>query len=142
MRRQHFDNLSFGPAARTSNTILVVSSDVIESRFLANGLRENGYKVDTAGDAVDAGLLIMGSCPSLLIVDTYLSDMNGFDFVEVLKSDVLTPYLSVVFLAANENGKWRANELKAVGYFVKPVAMEPLLEVVQSCVTRQSETDV
>ena len=116
---------------QASNSILIVSSDEIESRYLERELRRSRYKVHTVIDSVDAGLLILGGTPSLLIVDTDLPDMSGFDFVEVLRSDVMTPHVPVVFISADADDEQRSHELRAEGLLPKPVAIERLLSIIR-----------
>lgn len=130
--------LRLDSGGNASNSILIVSSDEGEARYLERALRQQHYKVETVHDSVDAGLLIMGGVPALLIVDTHLPDMSGFDFVEVLRSDVMTPHVPVVFISVDGDGERRSLELRAEGLLRKPVALERLLPIIRTTVGRNA----
>jgi CheY-like chemotaxis protein len=56
--------------------------------------------------------------------------MDGFEFVAALKSDKSIPDIPVIFLTSVEEGDHRGKELGAVGYLLKPVRADKLLELV------------
>src|SRR6266404_1259787 len=111
--------------------ILVVDDDESMRELLKLHLRNNGYDVLAAEDAVVAGHLVLGEKPDLLIVDVEMPYMNGYEFVAALKSDPETRHIPVVFLTTDENVADHAHRLGAAAYLNKPVTVDRLCEVVE-----------
>ena len=111
-------------------TILVVDDDQTIRELLQLHLRNAGYAVHTAEDAVEAGHLILRSPPDLIISDVNMPHMDGFEFIAALKADKALPYIPVIFLTTEEEGDLRGKELGAVGYITKPVRADRLLALV------------
>jgi CheY-like chemotaxis protein len=107
-------------------------------------LRNAGYEVSIAEDAVVAGRMFLESRPDLLIVDVDMPYMNGLEFVAALSADNTIPYVSVIFMTAHEDFIERAKALRAA-CLSKPFSVGQLLEVVErslSPVLDQPSSDV
>jgi chemotaxis family two-component system sensor histidine kinase/response regulator PixL len=74
--------------------------------------------------------MVLRGTPDLIICDVNMPHMNGFEFVEALKSDKSLPDIPVIFLTSVEEGDSRGKELGAVGYVMKPVRADRLLALV------------
>jgi len=110
--------------------ILVIDDDDAMRELLKLHLRNNGYEVLAAEDAIVAGHLVIDEKPDLLIVDVQMPYMNGYEFVSALKSDPTTRHIPVVFLTTDDNVGEYARKLGAAAYLNKPVIADRLLEVV------------
>ena len=110
--------------------ILVVDDDESIRELLRLHLSGAGYEVIVAADAISAGYLVLRSRPDLIITDVAMPHMDGFEFVEALKSDTTLPRIPVIFLTSFDEGDQRGKELGAVGYITKPVRADRLLAVV------------
>jgi CheY-like chemotaxis protein len=110
--------------------ILVVDDDESLCELLRMHLSSAGYEVSTATDAIDAGYQVLKNPPDLILSDVNMPHMDGFEFVAALKSDATLPYIPVIFLTSMEDGDHRGKELGAVGYLIKPVRADRLLELV------------
>lgn len=111
-------------------TILIVDDDESIRELLRLHLSGAGYEVAVAADAISAGYMVLRSPPDLIITDIAMPHMDGFQFVEALKSDKSLPDIPVVFLTSMEDGDHRGKELGAVGYITKPVRADRLLSMV------------
>lgn len=111
-------------------TILIVDDDQTLRELLQLHLRNAGYAVHVAEDAVEAGHLILRQPPDLIISDVNMPHMDGFEFIAALKADKSLPYIPVIFLTSMEEGDQRGKELGAVGYITKPVRADRLLSLV------------
>ena len=111
-------------------SILVVDDDESIRELLRLHLSGAGYEVNVAEDAIAAGYLVVRSPPDLIISDINMPHMDGFEFVEALKSDTTLPHIPVIFLTSFDEGDQRGKELGAVGYITKPVRADRLLAVV------------
>jgi CheY-like chemotaxis protein len=108
--------------------LLEDSSDL--RRLLERQLTRAGYDVLTAGDAVEAGKLVVEQAPHLIIADIQLPYMNGDEFVAALRADPTVRDIPVIFLSVDAQLEEHARRLGAVAYFDKNVSSERLLEVV------------
>jgi len=98
--------------------------------LLERHLARAGYEVLTAGDAVEAGKLVVERSPHLIIADIQLPYMSGDEFVAALRADPAVRDIPVIFLSVDPRLEAHARRLGAVAYFDKNVSSERLLQVV------------
>jgi CheY-like chemotaxis protein len=110
--------------------IVVIDDDTVMRTLLDMHLRNAGYEVFAAEDAVDGGHLIIRTLPDLIICDVDMPYLNGYDFVAALKTHDTTRDIPIVFLTADEDLDGLTTRLGAVAHLTKPVRAERLLEVV------------
>lgn len=92
-------------------------------------LRHSGYTVHKAMDLTGA-LNALASYPvGLIICDTALQDIGGYDFLGFLKKDPLRKSIPVVFFAptTDEGQSLKALELGATDFLVYPLQVEALI---------------
>ncbi len=110
-------------------SILVVDDDQSLRELLKLHLSSAGYSVTTASDGIEAGYAVLKEPPDLIITDVNMPNMDGYQFVEALKSDKSLPKIPVIFLTSMDDVA-RGKDLGAVGYITKPVRADRLLAVV------------
>jgi diguanylate cyclase (GGDEF)-like protein len=110
--------------------ILVVDDDESMRELVRLHLTNAGYEVQVAEDAVDAGHIVLRNPPDLIIADVEMPYMDGFQFVEALKSDPAVSAIPVIFLTVRADGESRGRQLGAAGYLIKPLHAERLLAMV------------
>ena len=110
-------------------SILVVDDDQSLRELLRLQLSAAGYDVSTASDGIEAGYAVLKNPPDLIITDVNMPHMDGYQFVEALKSDKSLPKIPVIFLTSMDEFD-RGQQLGAVGYITKPVRADKLLAVV------------
>jgi two-component system copper resistance phosphate regulon response regulator CusR len=102
--------------------ILLIEDEKKTAAFIAKGLEEEGYSVESASDG-EAGLeLALATRFDLLLVDVMLPKKDGWTVVEELRgSGAHTP---ILFLTARDGVPDRVKglELGADDYLVKPFA--------------------
>jgi CheY-like chemotaxis protein len=111
-------------------TILVIDDDESMRDLLRLHLAAAGYDVEVAADAIAAGYSVLRSPPDLIITDVNMPHLDGFEFIEALRSDKTLPKIPVIFLTSVEEGDHRGKSLGAVGYVTKPVRADKLLSLV------------
>ena len=111
-------------------TILIVDDDLSIRELLRLHLSAAGYAVHVAEDAIGAGYMVLRSPPDLIICDINMPHMDGFEFIAALKADPTLPKIPVIFLTSYDQGDDRGKELGAVGYLMKPVRADRLLQLV------------
>lgn len=119
--------------------ILVVEDE----QHLATGLKLNleleGYAVDVAGTAREAGeFLLDASRFDAIVLDVMLPDLDGFSLCQRLRAS--GNYTPVIMLTARSNAEDRVRGLEAGAddYLVKPFELNELLARVRSVLRRQS----
>ena len=111
-------------------TILVIDDDESMRDLLRLHLAAAGYDVEVAADAIAAGYMVLRNPPDLIITDVNMPHLDGFEFIEALRSDKTLPRIPVIFLTSVEEGDHRGKSLGAVGYVTKPVRADKLLSLV------------
>jgi two-component system chemotaxis response regulator CheY len=112
-----------------AKSILVVDDDQSLRELLRLHLSSAGYDVSTASDGIEAGYAVLKDPPDLIITDVNMPHMDGYQFIEALKSDKSLPPIPVIFLTSLDEPD-RGKELGAVGYITKPVRADKLLATV------------
>jgi two-component system OmpR family response regulator len=119
---------------------LIVEDDATIADFVARGLREAGFAVDTAGDG-EGGLAAALEVPyDVAIVDLMLPRRDGLSLIDELRRRGNTT--PVLILSARRSVDDRVRGLQAGGddYLTKPFAFAELLARVQALVRRASRT--
>lgn len=68
--------------------------------MLQDILKEDGYRVLTAEDGVQAAIMAFEHFPDLIISDIEMPKMNGYQVCRLLKNDPLTSNISVIILTS------------------------------------------
>ena len=110
--------------------IVVIDDDPVMRTLLDMHLRNAGYEVFIAEDAVDGGHLVMKNLPDLIICDVDMPYLNGYEFAAALKTHDTTRDIPVVFLTSSDDPEDAATRLGAAAHLTKPVRADRLLEVV------------
>ena len=94
-------------------------------------LRNEGYRVEVAEDAIAGGHAVLRSPPDLLICDVNMPHMDGLAFVETLRADPTVARFPVVFLTGEDQLADRGKALGAKAYLTKPIMKDLLLSTVR-----------
>ena len=108
--------------------VAVIDDDRFIRYLLDLHLRNAGYEVFVAEDAVVGGRLILERSPDVIVCDVDMPYMNGCEFAEALQADPATRNIPVIFLTVNSNDA-RVRELGA-SCLQKPVTADELLRAV------------
>ena len=116
--------------------IVVLEDDRELRSLLERGLREEGFRVTSAGSAAELLRLLPGTRPDVLVVDVGLPDGDGRDVVQALRArGDMAP---VIFLTARDALTDRLAGFAAGGddYLTKPFAFEELVARLRALVKR------
>lgn len=111
--------------------LLVVEDDDTFAAILRDLAREMGFRSLVAGTAQDALDLAHQFMPSAIVLDVGLPDQSGLSVLDRLKRDVRTRHIPIHIVSADDYTE-TALSLGAVGYMLKPVQREQLVEVLQT----------
>jgi CheY-like chemotaxis protein len=112
-----------------SAKVAVVDDDRFIRYLLDLHLRNAGYQVFVAEDAVAGARMVMERKPDLILCDVEMPFMDGYEFVSALRADPATHDIPVIFLTVNNNVGERAKQLGAA-HLMKPVMADELLRTV------------
>ena len=125
--------------------ILIVEDDHNISKSLAIRLKNAGYEVNVAPDALSGLEFAMRKPPDLVLLDISLPAGNGFGVAERLQS-LLSTATPFIFLTASQKPGLRekAKKLGAAAFFQKPYDASELLETIRlvlagECLDQESQ---
>jgi PAS domain S-box-containing protein len=119
-------------APRGPPSILLVDDEPELREVVSAMLEDRGYAVTCAGDGQEAlDALDEGLRPDIILLDLQMPNMDGREFLSVLRADPGCASIPVVLVSANASMvEAEANQLGATGYMRKPVATRQLLDVI------------
>ncbi len=120
--------------------LLLVDADPRSVRVLEVSLKKAGYSVTTATDGADALAKIEFSIPDLILSDTRLPRLDGYELVRRLKEHAEFAQLPVVFLSSEKSveDKIRGLELGVEDYLTKPIFVRELIARVNLLLARRT----
>ena len=109
--------------------------------MLEVSLKKAGYSVTTASDGADALSKIEFSIPDLILTDTRLPRLDGYELVRRLKEHAEFAQLPVVFLTSQKSveDKVRGLELGVEDYLTKPIFVRELIARVNLLLARRTQ---
>ncbi|HEX4142079.1 MAG TPA: response regulator [Pirellulales bacterium] len=134
-RRVDDDREGLTPVDRS---ILVVEDDQAFARILADLVHELNFKCLIAATAEEGLALAAQNLPSAVLLDIGLPDHSGLTVLDRLKHDARTRHIPVHVVSASDDAE-PALALGAVGYIIKPVEREKLVEALRRLETRLSQ---
>lgn len=111
--------------------ILVVEDHADLREMLAVLLEAEGYAVQTATNGAEALASLEQARPSLILLDLMMPVMSGDEFRERQLADPRYRDVPVICMTAAHDGRVRAERLRAVEYFQKPLDFDQLLTSVR-----------
>ncbi len=122
----------------TQKTILVVDDEEEIRQSLRGVLSDEGFAVIEAGDGRRALELVRSGCPSLVVLDVWLPEIDGIALLEQIKLE--RPDLPVIIICghANIEAAVRATRLGAADFIEKPFSIETLLDSIGRAIGQRS----
>ena len=111
--------------------VLVVEDDKNIASFIQTVLETSGYQVLTAERCQQGVLMFMSHVPDLVVLDLGLPDMDGEEFIRIVRRDSLVPII-VLSARTEESDKVAALDLGANDYITKPFGTAELLARVRA----------
>src|SRR6185369_17664021 len=99
---------------------LIVENDLAFAKVLLEAARRNGFKglVSTTGGAALA--MTREYQPSVITLDIFLPDMEGWRILERLKGDLATRHIPICVVSTDDS-RQRALNSGAIGFLTKPL---------------------
>lgn len=120
--------------------ILIVEDDSETAAYTAKGLREEGHRVETAGNGRDGLEIALGGGFDVLVVDRMMPEMDGLTLVrEFRAAGGRTPVLFLTALGSVGN-RVKGLDAGADDYLVKPFAFAELRARIEALARRRATT--
>jgi CheY-like chemotaxis protein len=121
--------LRFGmDTAQSKNRLLLVDGDPKSLRVLGVSLKKAGFEVTTATSGREAMALLDASLPDLIISDTDLDEMDGFELCSKIKARNEWSKIPFLFVSGRKSieDKIRGLELGVDDYLTKPIYIKEI----------------
>jgi CheY-like chemotaxis protein/signal transduction histidine kinase/CHASE3 domain sensor protein len=114
---------------QASRSLLIIEDDPAFSRVLHDLAHELEFQAVVAATADDGLALARRHAPSAIVLDIGLPDRSGLAVLDSLKRDPSTRHIPVHVVSASDYSR-SALEMGAVGYALKPVDRDKLVEAI------------
>ena len=123
----------------TTERILVVDDEETLCEVLKLNLENEGFDVDTASSAEEALKLDLRRY-SIILLDIMMGEMSGIRFAKIIKSDVETADIPIIFCTARdtEDDMVLGLNLGADDYIMKPYTVRNIIARVKTVLRRTS----
>ncbi|MDC7683219.1 response regulator [Asticcacaulis sp. BYS171W] len=115
--------------------LLAVEDDPAFARILYDLAHDLGFQCLLANTAEDAMVMVRQYVPAAVVLDVGLPDHSGLSVLDRLKRDPRTRHIPVHVVSANDY-MHTALSMGAVGYMLKPVKREELVDAFEQLETR------
>ena len=121
--------------------LLLVDSDAKSLRVMEVSLKNAGFLVTTAVNGIDALDKVAISPPQLIISDTKMPEMDGFELRRALKSDERFKHVPFVFLTNQKSiaDKVKGLELGVDDYLTKPIYIKEIVTRIKLLLQRREK---
>ncbi|HEX7669794.1 MAG TPA: response regulator, partial [Polyangiaceae bacterium] len=121
--------------------LLLVDGDPRSVRVLEVSLKNAGFNVTTASDGADALAKLEYAAPDLILTDTRLPGIDGYEMVRKLKAQPEHAAIPIVFLTSQKSieDKIRGLELGVEDYLIKPIFVRELITRVHMLLARRTQ---
>ena len=116
-------------------TILIVEDDSQDREIISKCLKEAGFEKILTAETGEAGVeKAKNEKPTLIITDTRLPGMNGFEVCETIKKDETLAEAKVIIMTGQIDAvdAVKAKRVNANDYCVKTADCESLLEAIRT----------
>lgn len=125
--------------AAKQRPLVLVAEDIPDMQEYLNSILGGRYELLIAGNGEEAYEIAQERIPDLVIADIMMPKMDGMEFVGLLKNNVKTDHIPVIFLSAKSNMETRLDgwRREAFAFLAKPFNPRELLLVVESALKMQ-----
>ncbi len=119
--------------------IMVVDDSVSIRQVVSRLMEDQGWRVQTAKDGIDALEKLHQSRPDLIVLDIEMPRMNGYEFLGAIKAQVEFEDIPVVILTSRTATKHRdkAKAMGAKGFIVKPYNDDKFVRLISKLTGRE-----
>nr|YP_009391943.1 hypothetical protein [Acrosorium ciliolatum]ARW60087.1 hypothetical protein [Acrosorium ciliolatum] len=114
--------------------LLLVDDDNELRNLLSSYLFDEGFFINSVHNVQSALVIIKQDRPDLIITDIMMNNLDGYDFIKLLKWDILFSDIPVVFLTAKgmTYDRIKGYNLGCHAYLTKPFNPQELLAIIKN----------
>nr|QCI05748.1 hypothetical protein [Cryptopleura ramosa] len=114
--------------------LLIVDDDISFIDLLSAYLFAEGFIINVSQNVQSALVIIKEDRPDLIISDIMMNNLDGYDFIKLLKWDILSSDIPVIFLTAKgmTYDRIKGYNLGCHAYLTKPFNPQELLAIIKS----------
>ncbi len=118
----------------SSKTILIIDDSNTNLVLLESLFKRNGYLVNSASNAKEGLETLEKEPPDLIYLDLVMPEVDGFDFIRMLRKNSKWKDIPVVILSAvnEEDVISKSIELGVKDYLTKPLDIEHIISITES----------
>ena len=123
--------------------ILVIDDDQVNRETLGRWVGQLGHRVQLAAGGAPGLAMITGGHYDLVLLDVLMPDMNGYEFLSIMKGDLATSEIPVIMVSGLDeiDSVARCIELGAEDYLAKPFNTVLLRARIQACLEKKRLRD-
>lgn len=114
--------------------VMVIDDSATVRKLIAQKLETSGYEVICAADGIEALETMKEVVPDLILLDTVMPQMDGYQVCQSIRSNEATKEIPVVMISGKDGlfDKVRGQMSGSSGYIAKPFGPETLMKTVES----------
>ncbi|MEZ4527269.1 MAG: Hpt domain-containing protein [Desulfobacterales bacterium] len=124
--------VSAAPGGEAPLTVMIVDDSISIRQVVSRLMEDQGWKVQTAKDGIEALEKLGESRPDIIILDIEMPRMNGYEFLNAMSAEPEYRGIPVVMLTSRATAKHqdKAVGLGAKGFMVKPYNDNEFIDLV------------
>ena len=113
-----------------SNRILIIDQDATFIQTVSSYFKSIGIEVVSSGDGIEGYRMAKEVTPGVVILDTELPNLDGFQVCRLLKGDDRYPHIPVVFVSSNDSQDFVVKSERALCdlFLRKPIVADQLTQ--------------
>ena len=117
-----------------SNRILIIDQDATFIQTVSGYFSSIGIEVVSSGDGIEGYRMAKEVTPGIVILDTELPNLDGFQVCRLLKSDDRYQHIPVVFVSSNDSQESVIKSERALCdlFLRKPIVADQLTQEIIS----------
>jgi DNA-binding response OmpR family regulator len=116
--------------------VLLIEDHKPLSRALRQGLEEEGFAVDVAGDGEEGDFKARSANYDVIILDVMLPKEDGYSLLQRWRRDGITTHVLLLTAKSSIDDKVRGLDLGADDYVTKPFQLEELFARIRALIRR------
>ncbi len=113
-----------------SNRILIIDQDATFIQTMSSYFKSIGIEVVSSGDGIEGYRMAKEVKPGVVILDTELPNLDGFQVCRLLKGDDRYQHIPVVFVSSNDSQDFVIKSERALCdlFLRKPIVADQLTQ--------------
>ena len=113
-----------------SNRILIIDQDAAFIQTVSGYFSSIGIEVVSSGDGIEGYRMAKEVTPGIVILDTELPNLDGFQVCRLLKSDDRYQHIPIVFVSSNDSQEFVVKSERAMCdlFLRKPIVADQLTQ--------------